>query len=84
MDNLGIGLLLMVVGMVTVFIILLIVINFSKLLIYLVNKIAPAEEHVKVSPQRAIADNDSVAAIKAAVKVLTAGKGKVVKIEKLS
>lgn len=83
MDNLGIGLLLMVVGMVTVFIILLIVIYLSKILISLVNKFAPSEESVKVSPQRAIADNESVAAIKAAVKVLTAGKGKVVKIEKL-
>jgi oxaloacetate decarboxylase gamma subunit len=83
MDNLGIGLLLMVVGMVTVFIILLIVIYLSKILISLVNKFAPSEEPVKVSPQRAIADNESVAAIKAAVKVLTAGKGKVVKIEKL-
>lgn len=83
MDNLGIGLLLMVVGMVTVFIILLIVIYLSKILISLVNKFALSEEPVKVSPQRAIADNESVAAIKAAVKVLTAGKGKVVKIEKL-
>ena len=83
MDNLGIGLLLMVVGMVTVFIILLLVIYLSKILISLVNKFAPSEEPVKVSPQRAIADNESVAAIKAAVKVLTAGKGKVVKIEKL-
>ena len=83
MDNLGIGLLLMVVGMVTVFIILLIVIYLSKIFISLVNKFAPNEEPVKVSPQRAIADNESVAAIKAAVKVLTAGKGKVVKIEKL-
>lgn len=83
MDNLGIGLLLMVVGMITVFIILLIVIYLSKILIFLVNKFAPSEEAVKVSPQRAIADNESVAAIKAAVKVLTAGKGKVVKIEKL-
>lgn len=73
----------MVVGMVTVFIILLIVIYLSKILISLVNKFAPSEEPVKVSPRRAIADNESVAAIKAAVKVLTAGKGKVVKIEKL-
>ena len=83
MDNLGTGLLLMVVGMVTVFIILLVVINLGKLLITLVNKFAPDEVQAKVSAQRAIADNDSVAAIKAAVKVLTAGKGKVVKIEKL-
>jgi len=84
MDNLGIGLLLMVVGMITVFTILLVVINLGKLLIFIVNKLARHEAHVQASPQRAIADNDSVAAIKAAVKVLTAGKGKVVKIEKLS
>ncbi len=84
MDNLTTGLLLMVIGMVTVFIILLVVIYFSKLLIAVVNRVAPEEAHKKVSAQRAIADNDSVAAIKAAVKVLTAGKGKVVKIEKIS
>ena len=84
MDNLGIGLLLMVVGMITVFTILLVVIYLGKLLIYMVNTFARHEEHAQVSPQRAIADNDSVAAIKAAVKVLTAGKGKVVKIERLS
>lgn len=47
MDNLGIGLLLMVVGMVTVFIILLIVIYLSKILISLVNKFAPNEELLK-------------------------------------
>ncbi len=83
MDNLRIGLLLLVVGMVSVFIILLIVIYLSKLLITLVNRFAPEEEHKQVSQQRAIADNTSVAAIKAAVDVLTHGKGKVVKIEKL-
>lgn len=84
MDNLGTGLLLMVIGMVTVFIILLVVINLGKLLIYAVNRVAPDEPHAKPSAQRAIADNDSIAAIKAAVQVITAGKGKVVKIEKLS
>jgi oxaloacetate decarboxylase gamma subunit len=83
MDNLGFGLMLMVVGMVTVFIILLIVINLGKLLIAAVNKFAPDETQPKVSAQRAIGDSDSIAAIKAAVQVLTAGKGKVVKIEKL-
>ncbi len=39
MSNLSIGLLLMAVGMVTVFVILLIVIFFGKLLITLVNKL---------------------------------------------
>ncbi len=84
MDNLGTGLLLMIVGMITVFTILLVVINLGKLLICMVNTFARHEEHAQVSLQRAIADNDSVVAIKAAVKILTAGKGKVVKIEKLS
>ena len=41
-----IGLTLMIVGMVTVFIVLLIIINLSKLLISIVNKVAP-EEAVK-------------------------------------
>lgn len=42
--NLETGLLLMVVGMATVFVILLIVIYLSQLLIKLVNKVAPEEE----------------------------------------
>ena len=43
MENIGLGLMLMVIGMCTVFIILLIVIWGSTLLIKLVNKIAPEE-----------------------------------------
>lgn len=41
MENIGVGLLLMVVGMCTVFLILLIVIWISQFLISVVNKIAP-------------------------------------------
>ena len=44
MENIGVGLLLMVVGMCTVFLILLIVIWISQFLISVVNKIAPEEE----------------------------------------
>lgn len=43
MENLNLALLLMVVGMATVFAILLIVIYLGKLLIALVNKYAPEE-----------------------------------------
>ena len=43
MENIETGLLLMVVGMTTVFAILLIVINLGKGLIVLVNKYAPEE-----------------------------------------
>ena len=43
MENIGTGLMLMVVGMATVFLILLIVIYLSQLLIKIVNKVAPEE-----------------------------------------
>ena len=78
--------------MTTVFAILLIVINLGKGLIVLVNKYAPEEIIVKkqVTPQRQTATspaagitNQTTAAIVSAVSVMTGGKGKVVKIEKL-
>ena len=75
MENLETALLLMVVGMATVFAILLIVIYLGKLLISLVNKYAP-EEQLPVP-------GNIVAAITAAVNVVTQGKGKVAKIEKI-
>ncbi|MBC5634076.1 OadG family protein [Parabacteroides hominis] len=93
MENLETGLLLMVVGMTTVFAILLIVINLGKGLIVLVNKYAPEETLVKkqVATQRQVVTstpvagitNQTTAAIVSAVSVMTGGKGKVVKIEKL-
>lgn len=50
MENIETGLLLMVVGMTTVFIILLIVINLGKGLIALVNKYAPEETSAPKQP----------------------------------
>ena len=47
MENLGLGLTLMAIGMVTVFAILLIVINLSNVLIKIVNKVCPEEEAPK-------------------------------------
>ncbi len=84
MENLNIALLLMVVGMATVFAILLIVIYLGKCLIALVNKYAPEE----VVPAKAAANGPApvpgniLAAISAAVTVVTQGKGKVAKVEK--
>ena len=84
MENLETGLLLMVVGMATVFVILLIVIYLSQLLIKLVNKIAPEEDlKKKPAPESPSSDTSTMDAIKAAVDILTAGKGQVIKIEKL-
>lgn len=76
MENIGTGLMLMVVGMATVFVILLIVIWLSQFLIKVVNKIAP-EEEVKKKPAASGPSTDAGAmdAIKSAVNILTAGKG---------
>lgn len=85
MENLNTALLLMVVGMSTVFAILLIVIYLGKALIALVNKYAPEE----VTPAKAGKDGSApvpaniMAAITAAVTVVTQGKGKVTKVEKI-
>ena len=95
MENIETGLLLMAVGMMTVFAILLIVINLGKGLILLVNKYAPEEVVAKkAAPSRArvaapvvasvpVMGGPETAAIVSAVSVLTAGQGKVVKIEKI-
>lgn len=66
------ALLLMIVGMGTVFIILILIINLSKLLIITINKVAPEEEAAKkvaaaAAPVAAIPTNVE-AAIKAAIK----------------
>ena len=86
MENLETAFLLMVVGMATVFVILLIVSYLGKLLISLVNKYAP-EEVVSVKQTSSQAPvpipGNILAAITAAVNVVTQGKGKVTKVEKL-
>lgn len=91
MENIEIGLLLMVVGMATVFVILLIVIYLGKGLIMVVNKYAPEEETVKKVTKTSAAvaapigtlSAQETAVIVSAVSAATRGLGKVVKIEKL-
>lgn len=85
MENMGLGLTLMLIGMITVFAILLIVINLSKALINIVNKVAP-EEAPKKKVETQIPtkiDSNIMAIIEAAVKELTAGKGTITSVEKL-
>ncbi len=85
MDNIGTGLQLMVVGMSTVFLILLIVINGGKLLIKVVNKVAPEEAP---APKKVAAaapapvDATTKAVIDEVVKQITGGKGHVTSIVK--
>ena len=83
MENLNIALLLMVVGMATVFAILLIVIYLGKVMIALVNKYAPEEAVTAKKEGPAPIPANIMAAISAAVAVVTHDKGKVTKVEKL-
>ena len=85
MENLSTAFMLMAVGMVTVFIILLAVILLGKLLTLLVNRYAPAEE---VAPAKhhttpAPIPGNILAAITAAVNVITQKKGHITNIEKM-
>ena len=77
MENLNIALLLMVVGMATVFAILLIVIYLGKAMIALVNKYAPEEAVAAKKEGPAPIPANIMAAISAAVAVVTHDKGKV-------
>ncbi|MCQ2213447.1 MAG: OadG family protein [Bacteroidaceae bacterium] len=87
-DNLNEALQLMIVGMLTVFCILLIVILFGTLLIKLVNKYAPEEVQAKkpvAAANNAVQKVDATvkAVIDATVAQITGGKGHVSKITKL-
>jgi len=74
----------MLIGMVTVFAILLIIIYFGKALIAFVNKFCPEEVKPTAQPQQQASIDPQVAqAIALAVNNLTGGKGKVEKIEKI-
>ncbi len=82
MANIGLGFELMIVGMLTVFAILLIVIYGGKLLIVVCNKIFPAE--AAVHHRSADEDFSSVRLVlEAAVNKITAGKGHITSIKKL-
>lgn len=86
MENLGIGLELMVVGMTTVFLILLIVIYGGKLLIQVVNRIAPEEvqkARKTVAAESGNADPSTMAVLSEVVKQLTQGKGHITSVKKI-
>jgi len=73
---------LMVIGMITVFFVLAIVVASGNLMIFLVNKFVPAEgKSIKKISDQPI-KSSVLAAISAAVETFTEGKGKIIKIEK--
>ena len=70
------ALLLMIVGMGTVFVILILIINLSKLMIMAVNKFAPEEDATPkkgVAPAPAAIPANVKAAIEAAIKQVAPG-----------
>ena len=81
MDNIGLGLMLMLVGMVTVFVILLIVIYGSKLMIAVANRLTPAP--AKETAADAGPDALTRQVLEAAVSQLTGGKGHITNIKKV-
>ena len=86
MNEFSIALELLGVGMITVFIILALVVLIGNLIIRFVNKYIP-EEAAKVTPavvgQKNGLNPKTMAAIVSAVNIVTSGKGKVSKIEKI-
>ena len=85
MDNIGLGLQLMVVGMSAVFLILVIVIWGGKLLIKAVNKIAPeeVESSTKTSAAHAVVDSAKMEVLQQVVTQITGGKGRIASAKKM-
>ncbi len=81
----NIGITLMIVGMVTVFSVLVIIIMLSNLLIKIVNRVAPeeSEKTAKANPKVVPNAPDVVEAINQAVAKITGGKGTVAEIKRL-
>ena len=88
-QELSTALLLLAVGMITVFIILSLVVASGHLIIRLVNRFSNYVPSRSTLARKAIPTNTStlspkkVAAMVAAVQILTAGNGKIVKIERV-
>ena len=82
-ENIQMGLSMLIVGMTSVFVILLLIVSFGKLLIRSVNRLYPLEA-LLVSEESMSSDNQKIAAIVAAVDVATSGKGKVSSIKKIN
>lgn len=82
------ALLLLIVGMITVFIILSLVVLTGRTLIWVVNKYFSEEEEITYHSTIPYLEDDIIykkklAAIAAAVEIATGGQGKVVKVERV-
>lgn len=83
-ENIELALLLLLVGMVTVFLVLILVYSLGNGIIRFVNRFFPEAEQAAVTNQSTGVDRRHLAVIAAAVASVTGGRGKVLKIEKES
>ena len=80
MENLQLALMLLSTGMITVFLILILVIVLGKYLILFVNKYIPEEIQEKATTRTSF---EQQAVIEEVIKTITHGKGIVKSIEKI-
>lgn len=83
MEYLTLGLELLIVGMSTVFLILLIVIWGGKLLIRVVNRVAPEEVVAPKSVAASAVDATTMEILRQAVAQITGGEGRVESVKKI-
>jgi oxaloacetate decarboxylase (Na+ extruding) subunit gamma len=84
-ESMSVALQLLLVGMLTVFAVLFLVVGIGNVIVRFVNRYLPEEEKIAVAARTSgdAIDPKKVAAITSAVATLTKGKGKVVTIEKI-
>ena len=84
-QNIGNAISIMLVGMATVFLILWLVVIIGNIIIRITNRYFPAADTVKIQKGKSTesASAGKVAAIVAAVDIVTNGKGNVTKITKV-
>lgn len=90
------ALLVLLIGMITVFVVLSLVVLTGKLLIVLVNKYGPVPQKAKIQSKdfapllteslsnKTYIDKKKLAALVSTVEIVTQGKGRILKIEKES
>lgn len=89
-EQLNTALLVLVVGMLTVFTVLFLVVQTGRLLIYMVNTYAPVPKVIKKKQSRKAIipepqfSSSKIAAIITAVEIATQGKGSVTSIAKVN
>lgn len=83
-SNITNAFLLLIIGMITVFIVLLLVVVSGKILIYLINKYAPAHETKRLLRPKNTLDPKIIAVMTGVVEHVSKGKGALVSIKKIN